>query len=303
MTLLRLLAPAGLITLLLLPIPASAQAPFDACVDRSGVPIPSKTDRKMSYAGMATYQDDKPLILWNAKKLDGAPEYEQLMVYLHECAHHTLGHLQSDRADYSRPANELEADCWAIQLLADGGMIGSFQLDSLYESESRVRGDNEHLGGDERVRALRGCLSVRTDPQAWAAALPPLIDAAQTGFVGIRGHELEAAQGRDSIWESTLGLPGTYDCEVMGTRRVRCGVFVSREQKPAVKRYQRLVEIISEWVPHAWASVESEAPKPPFAKAHHFQDPATGVALSILLLATEPKILVVTTAPIPVGTQ
>ncbi|HSE28646.1 MAG TPA: hypothetical protein VLA95_10490 [Gemmatimonadales bacterium] len=53
---------------------ASAQAPDDACMDRRGTPIPSRTDNRMSYAGVATVEDGKPVIRWNRKLMDDAPE-------------------------------------------------------------------------------------------------------------------------------------------------------------------------------------------------------------------------------------
>lgn len=278
------------------PAALHAQAPFDACVDRTGAKIPSRSDSKMGYGGMATYEKGKPIILWNAKFLTNAPEYEQLMIYLHECAHHDLGHLWGDRGVKLELANEIEADCWAIQLLADGGMIGPFQVDSLIEAEGTKHGDGDHLGGVEQMRSLHRCLTVRTDPTAWAQDLPPLVESGKNHFRDDRGRQLEAAAGRDTIWESKLDLPGTYDCEVMGTTRVRCMVFMSRDQKPAARRFTKLMDIVTEWAPADWARVENPSPASPFSRAFHTQDPTSGVTLS-LLLGTDPHLYFVVTAP------
>lgn len=296
MVLARRLASLFTALVIAVPVTLAAQAPFNACVDRTGALIPSKTNNKMGYGGMAGYEDDKPVIWWNKHNLDNAAEYQQLFLYMHECAHHTLGHIWGDQGLKQPGIDEIEADCWGLVLMVEAGMIGPFQLDSLYIAEGRKSGDGEHLGGDEQVRSLRRCLSIRTDPDAWAAALPPIIQAAQAHFTGIRGRELEAAEGRDSIWESTLDLPGTYDCEVMGSRRLRCIVFVSKNQKPAVKRYEKLRDILTEWEPDGWSHVENPSPKPPFATAFHMQDASTGVVMS-LLLSQDAKLYFVTTAP------
>ncbi len=274
------------------PVTLHAQAPFNACVDRLGSPIPSKTDNKMSWGGMAGYEDGKAMIWWNKTNMNGLPEIDQLFVYLHECAHHTLGHPYAENSY----ATETEADCWAMQLLVDGGMASRASIDSLLVSRSRVRGDAEHLGGEEHVRALHACVSVRTSRDAWAEALPPFVEAARWHFTGIRGRLVESTAGRDSIWESKLDAPGTYDCEVMGTKRVRCLVFLSRDQKPAAGRYKKLLGTLTDWLPEGWSHVENQSPSPPFAKAFHAQDTTTGTTLS-LLLGTDPRVYFVVTAP------
>jgi hypothetical protein len=287
--------PLILLTLLALgasPVAVSAQAPFNACTDRLGAPIPSRTNDKMGYAGMAGYENGKPVIWWNKHSLSDAAEVELLFIYMHECAHLSLGH--SFR--YGGVEDEIEADCWAVQLMVDGEMISQFEFDTLLAIRARVAGDGGHLGGDGHVWSLHRCLSVRTDRVAWAEALPPIVQAGATHFTGIRGRELEAEEGKDSIWESTLDLPGTYDCEVMGTKRLRCMVFLSRSQKPAAARYKKLVDILIRWLPEGWTYVENPSPKPPFSKAFHAQDPTTGETLS-LLLGTSPKLYFVVTAP------
>ncbi len=274
------------------PVPLYAQAPFNACLDRFGTPIPSKTDNKMSWGGMAGYEDGKATIWWSKKNMNGLPEIDQLFVYLHECAHHTLDHPYGQNSY----ATENEADCWAMQLLVDGGMASQASIDSLLVSRSRVVGDGEHLGGEEHVRQLNTCVSIRTSRAAWAEALPPLVEAARWHFTRIRERLLESAAGRDSIWASTLDTPGTYDCEVMGSRRVRCLVFLSRDQKSAAGRYKKLTGTLTDWLPEGWSHVENQSPSPPFAKAFHAQDTTTGTTLS-LLLGTDSKVYFVATAP------
>jgi hypothetical protein len=86
---------------------AHAQVPFEACRDRDNRPIPGVVDNAMAYAGMATVQNGHPVILWNAHSNGRLSQTEQVFIYLHECAHHSLGHLYHIAVD-SR--DELEAD-------------------------------------------------------------------------------------------------------------------------------------------------------------------------------------------------
>jgi len=284
---------ALLLGLFAFPLPAAAQAPFDACVDRAGVHIPSQTNDTMDAAGMAGLDSARqPMIWWNARKLERSPEVEQLFIYLHECAHHALNHPWK----VPSAANELEADCWAVQLMVEGGMIAPSEWDSLLVARARVKADVYHLGGDDHVRSLRRCLTVRVDPAAWDSALPPLIEAARTRFVGVRGLELDAPPGGE-VWQSTVHPPGTFGCEVMGTTRVRCMVFTSRHEKAVANRYHRLVELLAQAVPEGWVQRENPTPAAPFLQAWHAQDKETGVVMSLLLSADSKLYFVVTAAP------
>jgi hypothetical protein len=292
-------APGTLVALLLALAggTASAQAPYDACVDRRGTPIPSRTDNRMSYAGMATMEDGKPVIRWNRKLMDGAPEVEQAFIYFHECAHHNLGHLAFGDA----PRMEVEADCWAIQLLVDGGLFAHNLVDTLLERRATVQADMAHLGGDAHAWSLQRCLSLRTDREEWARALPPLLEAARDGFQGIRGAQLDGpAAGAPGVWASRLDLPGTYDCEVVGSQRLRCIIFVSRKQGPAESRYRKMIDVLGEVLPPEWPRAENASKVPSLLRAFHARDPASATIVS-LLLGRDAKVQFVVTPPAPAG--
>jgi len=175
-------------------------------------------------------------------------------------------------------------------------MIAPSEWDSLLVARARVKADVYHLGGDDHVRSLRRCLTVRVDSAAWDSALPPLIDAARTRFVGVRGLELDAPAGAEA-WQSTVHPPGTYGCEVMGTTRLRCMIFTSRHEKTVASRYRKLAEILSQSVPAGWAKVENPKPAAPFLQAWHAQDKETGVVMSLLLSTDSKLYFVVTAAP------
>ena len=231
---------------------AHAQVPFEACRDRDNRPIPGVVDNTMTYGGVATVRNGHPVILWNAHSNGRLSQTEQIFIYLHECAHHTLGHLYHNSVVDAR--DELEADCWAIQLMVDGGMIRSRHLQALERSRRTVRGDDIHLGGEAHVRSLEECLSIRTDAKAWAAALDTLVIAAQDSFTTRRGRLLDST-GTPPVFEALLDVPGTYDCEVVGGA-LRCMVFAARKDGAAEKRYQQLVKILQAWLPSRWTFTE-----------------------------------------------
>ena len=230
---------------------AQAQVPFEACHDRDNQPILGVVDNAMAYAGMATARNGHPVILWNAHINGRLSRTEQIFIYLHECAHHTLGHLYHTAVD---ARDEREADCWAIQLMVDGGMIKGRHFEELERSRRAVRGDNTHLGGEAHIRSLEECLSIRTDTKAWAAALDTVVSAVQDSFAARRGRLLDSTSA-PPVFEALLDVPGTYDCEIVGGA-LRCTVFAVRKDSAAEKRYQQLVKIFRAWLPSGWTFTE-----------------------------------------------
>ena len=264
-----------LLPLLLLASPLPAQVPFDACRDRNDQVIAGIADNTTDHAAFATIRDGRPLIIWNANANRHLSDTEQIFIYLHECAHHRLGHLHIHGDDRRL---EQEADCWAIQLMVDGGMIKGRHLASLERSRRRVEGDDTHLGGEAHVWSLRRCLEMRTDRKAWAVALDTLLSSAAGGFVSSRGRAIDSLAPLP-VWESLHGPPGTFDCEVVGAA-VRCLVFASREPAPAAERYARLAEILQRWLPPGWTRTERQE-RERLADLWLAQDAETGVLLSL----------------------
>lgn len=274
---------------LILPSSAAAQIPFNACVSREGRVIPGIADNTIPYAGVATVRDGSPVILWNQKSNQHLPQTEQIFIYLHECAHHSLGHIYE--SNYT-PAHELEADCWAIQLMVDGGMIRYRHLAEMEKSRRTMRGDAYHLGGEAHIRSLARCLEMRTDPKAWAVALDTLVRAALDSFASSSGRVLDSTPSM--VYESSVGSPGTYDCEVTGGT-LRCLVFASRKPKPAGERFERLVDIIRGWLPVGWTSVE-RAGASAGERTFLAQDGMTGTLLTLVVRKTRVYFLVTRTS-------
>ena len=121
---------------------------------------------------------------------------------------------------------------------------------------------------------------MRTDSKAWARALDTLILAAQDSFASSRGRVVDSTS-IGLVYESSIGTPGTFDCEVVGGA-LRCMVFASRKPNPAKDRFERLTKILRAWLPVGWTSVERAATSRG-ERSFLAQDGMTGTLLSLLL--------------------
>ncbi|HEU5153616.1 MAG TPA: hypothetical protein VFU03_02680 [Gemmatimonadales bacterium] len=274
---------------------AGAANAQNLCVDRSGRPISEIVDKSLTSAGGAVLRNGERLILWNQTAASKSSETGQLFLYLHECAHHTLGHV------YKSPNLrwELEADCWAFQLLAEGGLVKNRRLIEFERDLAATPGDALHLGGEVLMDSLQRCLTIRTDQQAWASALKSFTTAAQGRFASIRGDPIpDATLG---TYESLTDAPGTFDCEVLDPASLRCPLFLSRKDRPARSRYEQLVKIFRRWLPPNWTSIDQRAPwvgsEVPAARrpVRQFlaQDSENGTLLALVLTQQDRVYLVV----------
>ncbi len=273
--------------------PAAAQVPYSACLDRHGQVIPAVVNNDMYWSGVAKLQNGSPVILWNAKANQALPDFVQMFIYLHECAHHLLGHVYQS-GDANGRKREDEADCWAIQLLVDGGILKVSHIDALEQALRNTPQDKDHRGGQDLILSLARCLDIRTDQAAWDTALTVFVAASADSFTTSRGRLIE--KGVDgAIYESVLDAPGTYDCEVVGWS-VRCMVFASRSLGPARHRYDELVKIYRAWLSAGWTSREDDQPPDGLARRFMAQETQSGALITLLLTTNARLYLIVSRA-------
>jgi hypothetical protein len=269
---------AALILLLALPAVISAQLPLDGCIDRAGRPVRGIIRNDMAWGGVATVENGESVIYWNQRRMGVRSRTTQIFVYLHECGHHLLGHVwKPNGAKW-----EQEADCWAVQLMWEGGMIAGRHLRVLEEELSRTRGDAIHLGGKQLLEALKGCLAIKTDRRAWAAALARFIEAGADSFASIRGQAVPTPASRSGVHESLADLPGAYDCEVTVGHRVRCTIFAAREGDRVAERFGELARIIPGALPDGWTSREAREPSAGALRELVAEDTVSGLQLSLV---------------------
>ncbi|HSE27069.1 MAG TPA: hypothetical protein VLA95_02475 [Gemmatimonadales bacterium] len=253
------------------------QVPYDGCLDRFGRQIEGVVDNRLGWAGTAAMRNGNPIILWNEKALGTASGPMRLFVYLHECAHHALGHL------WKLPSarNEEEADCWAYQLIVDGGIARGRHVDAIEREARLTRGDDIHLGGDARVRSLRRCLRIRTDRAAWRTSLDSLAAASADSFAGLRGKAFPGDPV--GVYESLADLPGTFDCEVRDDV-FACVVFAARRGVDVRRRFDQLSRIIQDWLPGTWTSI-TRGDAADARRELHAEDSRSGAGLSLVASA------------------
>lgn len=237
-----------------LPVPLAAQLPADDCVDRSGRPVRGIVRNDMPWAGAATELNGESVIYWNQGRNGRATLPARLFIYMHECAHHVLGHV------WKGPAQEweAEADCWAVQTLLEQGRLRRRHLGQLEGQLRRSRAGVTRFSGGPR-RSLGDCIDVKTDRVAWARALDALAAASADSFTSIMGQAVPRPSSRTGIHESGTDLPGTYDCEVTSVRDVRCTVFTGQSARSVIRRHRALDEIVRRWLPPAWTAEDRPA--------------------------------------------
>ena len=261
--------------------PALAQPPAESCIDRHDRPVRRIVRKDLGgFAGQATLLNGEPVIYWNATNAR-LSRPSQIFIYLHECAHHTLGHIWKANA----LKWEIEADCWAAQLMWESGMLRGHHFRVIERELRTVKGDSHHLGGAALVRALQKCLDVKTDERAWAAALTAFTAASGDGFAGIQAQAIPP-NGSTGRFETAIDLPGTYDCEISPEREVRCMVFAARDAKRTRNRHRALVKIIRRWLPPGWTADEELEPSDE-GVAHNFvaEDRETGRRIALVATA------------------
>lgn len=258
---------------------ASAQVPFNGCFDRGDRPVQAIVkDDLGGYAGMATVENGKPVIYWNAHAAGVSDKAFQVFLYLHECAHIRLRHVYDGNESLEI---EKEANCWAMQLMLDGGMLDGYTEGVLWDDIKRTRGDATHLTGDAAVASLQACLAARLDRGHWDVVLDSLALAATDSFKAIRGPLIrEIAPG--PVYESKLNAPGVWDCEITEPAELRCPLYAARTESLSKQRFKALEKIIRKWLNPDWTTIDRSAPQPGIAQELLAQNGRTGVLLTLV---------------------
>ena len=266
------------VALVLLAAPLAAQVPYDACSDRADHHVPGIVRNDLGYGALATFEDGHPVIYWNQRSMEGLSRAYQLYLYIHECAHIRLRHIYHGES----AGSEQQADCWALQLLIDGGILDGSQTGDLESDLRRVRGDATHDPGDVVLRRAAECRSARTDPRLWAAVLDSLSAASADSFRAIRGDRIREITSR-VVFETTLGAPGVFDCDLGPGAVYRCLLFASRSEKATAGAYRKTAKTFRKWLPEGWTAAERDGAAEGIEKELDLQDGRAGTTFTLAL--------------------
>ena len=247
----------------------SAQVPFTACLDREDQPIRGVIDNNLPWVGVATVTvDGTPVIFYNARLLGQASQEARHFVYLHECGHHALRHVWKDPSRM----REAEADCWAVQYMVEHGYIKRRNIDRLQAEIGSARG----------IGSLKRCVDVKTDEELWRKSLDLLTLAGAHKFAPIRGDPI-AEDPERGFFESTLDLPGTFNCELTPEGSFACQIFQGRDEDAAEDHFENVLPIIHSWLADDWMTFERSRARSSERRRFVAQDIASGALLTLVL--------------------
>ena len=229
------------------------------CRDRQARLVRIQPDRRIAYPAYATLDSDGlPVIYWNPKATGSRSEIWRRFVLLHECGHVLLRHLDRPTGTLEdRRRSEIEADCFAIQSLAESKETSGRDLRRLFVELGKSAGDAIHRGGRDLLLGLEECLDARTDGRRWNDALDRLLVAGADSFASITGPWLGRTWAGD-IREATMDLPGTFDCEIRPPGSFVCLIMAAESERPARRRFEDLRRILRGWLPSDWTHANRE---------------------------------------------
>jgi hypothetical protein len=132
------------------------------CVDFRGQAVRTLRASQLGDVGRAWIVTRMPVIALDPDRLAALPETLQIFFYMHECAHHVLGHNFSPT-----PTSEPEADCWAVAQGRDARFFTREDVVAFAPFLARTRPSPfGHLPGPLREANLLKCFDDRSTAQA-----------------------------------------------------------------------------------------------------------------------------------------
>ncbi len=123
------------------------------CRDFRGVAVRTVRQTQLGDVARAWIITRMPIISVDPDRLATLPDRMQTFFYMHECAHHVLGH-----TFYPTPSSENDADCWAIQRGRAVGLLTRADVEGFTPYLANSKGSPfGHLPGPEREAHLLRC--------------------------------------------------------------------------------------------------------------------------------------------------
>ncbi|MBU2582212.1 MAG: hypothetical protein KJ622_10880 [Alphaproteobacteria bacterium] len=130
-----------------------------SCTDFRGRSVLALNVSDLGDVGRAWVVNTVPYILVDPEVMRRLPADLQIFFYVHECAHHALGHWYNPS-----PESEKEADCWAIRY---GRQEGIFMRQTVVDFAPWLANSKGsafgHLPGRERVEHMLSCFDTAVE--------------------------------------------------------------------------------------------------------------------------------------------
>ncbi len=133
------------------------------CYDFRGTIVRTLQTTQLGDVGRASIVSRMPLISLDSDRMAALPATMQVFFFMHECAHHVLGHvikptLQSER----------DADCWAANYGRWAGLFTRKDVEGFAPFFAKSSGSRfGHLAGPERQAYILMCFDTpETEPVA-----------------------------------------------------------------------------------------------------------------------------------------
>ncbi len=123
------------------------------CYDFRGAIVRTLQTTDLGDVGRASIIARMPIISLDSGRLAALPAKMQVFFYMHECAHHVLGHVIKPTLE-----SEREADCWAINYGRWAGLFTRIDVEGFAPFLAKSNGSKfGHLRGPERQAYLLSC--------------------------------------------------------------------------------------------------------------------------------------------------
>jgi hypothetical protein len=123
------------------------------CYDYRGAAVWTLMTADLGDVGRASIIGRMPVISLDSDRMRSLPGKMQVFFYMHECAHHVLGHMRRPTLE-----SEREADCWAVNYGRWIGLLTRKDIEAFAPYLVRSNGSKfGHLPGRERLAYLLTC--------------------------------------------------------------------------------------------------------------------------------------------------
>ena len=139
------------------------------CYDFRGRIVQTLITADLGDVGRASIIGRMPVISLDSDRMRSLPPTMQVFFFMHECAHHVLGHVISPTLQ-----SERDADCWAANYGRWAGLFSRADVESWAQYFARSNGSKfGHLAGPQRQEYILNCFDTpASEPLAAGLALP-----------------------------------------------------------------------------------------------------------------------------------